>query len=350
MVSEESSGQMWAEKYRSTDFNQVINQETVTTTLKEFLKTPQSMPHLLFSGPPGTGKTTLALIVANKVLQGNLQQNLIEMNASDERRLEDVREKIKTFARHIGFGVPFKIVILDEADHMARDTQPALRRIMEEFSESTRFILTCNFSSNIIEPIQSRCVVLQFRRLPAEEVMKHLEEICKKEGVKAEKEALQIIIEVTEGDLRHSLNLLQAAASRGPITVENVNKIEGISYRTRVGEIVDTALSGNFREARQQMMELRWVYGLSESDFMRYANSEIFRHPIEDPDKIARILAKYDSRLSLGANPDIQLTALLSELSIIGSRPREPADTSRKAKASAPKQKRLAEAEGSANK
>ncbi len=341
MAAEDAKGQMWTEKYRSTDFTEVINQETVTTTLKQFLKTPQSMPHLLFAGPPGTGKTTLALIVANKVLQGNIQQNLVEMNASDERRLEDVREKIKTFARHVGYGVPFKIVILDEADHMARDTQPALRRIMEEFSETTRFILTCNFSSNIIEPIQSRCVVLQFRRLPAEEVMKHLEHICSKENVKAEKEALQVIIEVTEGDLRHSLNLLQAAASRGPVTVENVNKIEGIAYRTRVGEIVDTALSGKFREARQQMMELRWVYGLSENDFMRYANSEVFRRPVADPDKIARILAKYDSRLSQGANPDIQLTALLSELSIIG--PKSPAleATARKAKVSAAGQKKL---------
>lgn len=330
---------MWTEKYRPKEFSEVINQEAVTTTLKQFLKTPQSMPHLLFAGPPGTAKTTLALIVANKVLQGNLQQNLIEMNASDERRLEDVREKIKTFARHVGYGVPFKIVILDEADHMARDTQPALRRIMEEFSESTRFILTCNFSSNIIEPIQSRCVVLQFRRLPQEEVMEHLKRICEKEGVKAEKEALQIIIEVTEGDLRHSLNLLQAVASRGPVTIENVNKIEGISYRTRVGEIVDTALSGKFREAREQMMELRWVYGLSESDFMRYANSEIFRRPVTDPDKIARILAKYDSRLSQGANSDIQLTALLAELSIIEPKTNAPETPARKVKASQSGQK-----------
>ncbi len=340
MLAEESKEQMWAEKYRPKDFSDFIDQEAVTTTLKEFLKTPKSMPHLLFSGPPGTGKTTVALMVANKVLQGNLQQNLIEMNASDERRLEDVREKIKTFARHVGYGVPFKIIILDEADHMARDTQPALRRIMEEFSESTRFILTCNFSSNIIEPIQSRCVVLQFRRLPPDEVMAHLKEICAKEHVKAEKEALEIVIEVTEGDLRHSLNLLQAAASRGPVTVENVNKIEGVSYRNRVGQIIESALSGAFREAREQMMELRWVYGLSESDFMRYANSEIFRRSVSDPARVARILAKYDSRMSQGSNPDIQLTALLSELAVVGSSASET--SSRKEKAAKSAQKKLA--------
>lgn len=333
---------MWVEEFRPKEFEQVINQETVITTLKEFLKTPHSMPHLLFAGPPGTGKTTVALILAAKVLKGNLPANLIEMNASDERRLEDVREKIKTFARHVGYGVPFKIVILDEADHMARDTQPALRRIMEEFSESTRFILTCNYSSNIIEPIQSRCVVLQFRRLPADEVVGYLKRLCEKRDVKVEKEALELVYEVTEGDLRHSLNLLQAAASRGSLTVENVNKIEGISYRTKVGEILDMALAGEFREARAQLLELRWVYGLSESDFMRYANSELFRREISMPDKIAKILAKYDVRLSQGANPDIQLTALLSELAAIETKPAAVGASPRKVKASTSGQGKLA--------
>jgi len=150
---------VWTEKYRPQTFEDVKGQDDVISRLRAFTK-GDSMPHLLFSGPAGVGKTTCALVIAKTMYGEHWRDNVLELNASDERGIDVVRTKVKDFARTMAIkDVPFKIIYLDEADHLTKEAQAALRRTMEDYSSGTRFILSCNYASKIISPIQSRCVL-----------------------------------------------------------------------------------------------------------------------------------------------------------------------------------------------
>ncbi len=200
---------MWVEKYRPMKLQDVIDQKAIIERLSALVKSPASMPHLLFAGPPGTGKTTCAIVLARTILGEPWRDYTLELNASDERGINTVRERVKTFARYAAQtnqDIPFRIIILDEADEMTNDAQTALRRIMEETSRFTRFILACNYSSGIIEPIQSRCAIFRFSRLPEKDVVSFLGLICKKEKIKYDEEALSKVFELTNGDMRHATN------------------------------------------------------------------------------------------------------------------------------------------------
>jgi len=310
---------MWVEKYRPSNFNDLCGQESIVERLEKFIENPKEIPHLLLAGPPGVGKTTAALIMCKKILGENWKDFTLELNASDERGINTVRDKIKTFARHIDFRnkIPFRIIILDEADEMTNDAQTALRRIMESSSKTTRFILICNYSSRIIEPIQSRCSVFRFNKLDNEKIEKHLKKICKSEKIKFSEEALEKITEAVNGDLRHSINLLQSSTDSGKLDSDTVEKIAGISGKDKVSDIISNALEGNFKEASQKLNILINVYGMNERDFLKFANSNISNMEIKEIERVIKILAKYDYRLIMGANPIIQLNALLSELALI---------------------------------
>jgi len=239
-----------------------------------------------------------------------------------------VREKVKIFSRFAGFAeIPFKIIILDEADEMTSDAQTldeademtsdaqtALRRIIEDTAKICRFILIANNVSKIIEPIQSRCATFKFTSVSEEDVIIRLEEIAKKEKVKTDKKGLKEIYEYTEGDLRHAINLMQATASLGGITEENVKASAGLTKTSDVDKVLKIALSGKVAESREKMIELIKVYGMSESDFLKYLNSAVFKSKHDKLSDILQVIAKYDYRILVGANSEIQLSAMLAEL------------------------------------
>ena len=313
-----SEGQMWVEKYRPNEIGDLIGQPTVVSRLDALLKNPKDMPHLLFSGPPGTGKTSAALIVARKILGEPWRDYTLEMNASDERGIGDVRDKVKIFSRHLAMNAPYRIIILDEADEMTNSAQTALRRIMEESSRFTRFIMICNYSSGIIEPLQSRSAIIRFPRLPKEEVVSRLEKICRDETIQFDQAGLSKIFDISSGDMRQAINLLQGASLLGTINAESIEKVSGITHKGKVGEIIELALDGQFSKARSELIQLTKVQGLSESDFIKYAGDALFK--MDDPNvgELAKLISEYDYRLVRGANPDIQMAALLAHLGSLG--------------------------------
>lgn len=311
---------MWVEKYRPKKIVDIVNQKEIVGSLTALLKNVSEIPHLLFSGSAGVGKTTLALCLCHQILGDGWKEYTLELNASDERGINMVRERVKKFSKFAGLdsNIPFKIIILDEADEMTSDAQTALRRIIEDASKSCRFIMIANNISKIIEPIQSRCAVFKFTRINEKDVIAQLKEIAKKEKIKADEGGLQMIFEYTEGDLRHAINLLQAASSLGGITEETVKASAGLTKTKDVDEVLKLALSGKIMDARNKMIELIKVYGMSESDFLKYINEAMYRSKSANIVEISETIAKYDYRILSGANPEIQLSALLAELSKYG--------------------------------
>lgn len=311
---------MWVEKYRPHKIAELVNQKEIVGSIKSLLKNQSEMPHLLFSGSAGVGKTTLALCLSHEILGEHWKDSTLELNASDERGINMVRDRVKTFSRYAGLDskIPFKIIILDEADEMTADAQTALRRIIEDTAKICRFILIANNISKIIDPIQSRCAVFKFSTIPEKDVVFHLKEISKKEKLKSDENGLAAIYEYSEGDLRHAINLLQATASLGDITEANVKTSAGLTKVKDVDIVLKLALDGKISDARNKMIELIKVYGMSESDFLKYINAAVYKTKNKNLSDIVQTIAKYDFRILSGANSEIQLSALLAELTKFG--------------------------------
>ena len=317
---------MWVEKYRPIKLDDIVNQKEIVDSLKNLMKEPAEMPHLIFTGPAGVGKTTTALCMSRQLLGEEWKRDTLELNASDERGIKMVRERVKEFAAVFKIRISesderkFRIIILDEADEMTSEAQTALRRIIEDSSETTRFVIICNYLSQIIEPIQSRCAIFRFKRIEKEIIENYLKLLCKKEEIKYDDKAISQIFESTNGDLRHSINILQTASVMGSITVSNVLTSLGLSGKSKVNDIIKLAMAGKFNEARIKLLEITAVYGMSEFDFLKYAYEAVYALKLSHPEDFASLIAEYDYRLTHGSHPDIQLTAFLAQLSRIDAK------------------------------
>jgi replication factor C small subunit len=308
---------MWAEKYRPKRLDDMVDQKDIVERLKSFVKS-RNVPHCIFAGPPGTGKTTAALCLARDLYTDGYREHLMELNASDERGIDVVRETVKTFARARSIGeIPFKIMILDEADNMTSDAQQALRRTMERYTGTCRFIMCANYSGKIIEPIQSRCAPFRFTFLPREEHDKYVKHIADCENLKLLQDGADAIFEVCSGDLRRAINTLQAAASMNkPVDAKLIYSITGRANPSDVQKMLNTAMKGDFLDSRKQLRDMIQKYGVAGSDIIRQIHTELFKAEIPEPWKIklAAIVGEIDYRLVEGSDEEVQLSALLAKL------------------------------------
>jgi replication factor C small subunit len=306
---------VWVEKYRPKKLSEVIGQKAILERLSAYVRT-RSMPHMLFAGPAGSGKTTCAIALARGLYGDAWRDSFIELNASDERGIDVVRGKIKDFARAASIGgAGFKIIFLDEADSLTGDAQAALRRTMERYTQTCRFILSCNYSSKIIEPIQSRCAVFRFRPLGVSDVKKSLNRIAEAEAVQVTEDGLDAICELASGDLRKATNILQVAASLGKKVDQDIvfDSTESIKP-SEIQELLKTALGGNFSAARSKLDEIIVRHGLSGEDIVQGIHRAVFDLPVSEDVKIRLIdrVGEAEFRMVSGSSDRIQLEALLA--------------------------------------
>ena len=308
----------WVEKYRPNTLSGVVGHEDITKRLKSYVES-RNIPNMLFSGPAGTGKTSSSIALARELFGESFEQNFLELNASDDRGIDVVRNTIKDFARTLAFDSDFKIIFLDECDALTNDAQQALRRTMEKYTKTCRFILSCNYSSKLIDPIQSRCVIYRYKPLSAKDVDEHIKNIAKKEKLKIDDKAVTAINYVCQGDLRKALNVLQATSSLDTnITEDAVYNVSSRARPEQVRDLILLALKGKFLEARSKLDELMYEYGMSGEDIIK----QIYRETMALDDKeldekkkveLVNIIGEYDFRIVEGASERIQLEALIAQ-------------------------------------
>lgn len=306
---------VWVEKYRPRKLSDVIGQKAIVERLESYVRT-KSMPHMLFAGPAGIGKTTCAIALARELYGDDWHGNLIELNASDERGIDIVRGKIKDFARAATIGQDdFKIIFLDEADSLTNDAQAALRRTMERYTQTCRFILSCNYSSKIIEPIQSRCAVFRFKPLTEVDVKVYLMRIASAEGFEVKQDGLDTITALATGDLRKATNILQVAASTSKIIDQEAVYESTASVRpSEIDDLLTIALKGNFTAARSKLDDLIVRHGLSGEDIVQGIHRAVFDLPVSEDSKIRLVdrVGEAEFRIVSGSSERIQLEALLA--------------------------------------
>lgn len=317
------SGGMWAEKYRPQTLDDMTNQTEIVSRLKMFVK-EKNLPHLLFVGPAGVGKTTSILALARDLYGPGYRNFTLELNASDERGIDVIRDKVKNFARTAAIASPvsFKILIMDEADSLTSAAQHALRRTMEIYTRTCRFCLIGNYSENIIDPIQSRCSIFRFSPLDEKDMKTYIMNIVEKEQVEIIEEGLDAMYQASRGDLRKATNLLQAAAAtKAVIDDVSIYEVLGKVSPERVRAMIKQSLEGNFLEAREILRELLIDQGLAPDDIIRMVYRELLRNTVLSEQwkvKLSDKVGEVDYRLTQGARPEIQLSTLLAHLALAG--------------------------------
>jgi len=308
--------EVWIEKYRPQTLDDVMGHENIVGRLKSYVSR-NDLSHMLFSGPAGTGKTTCATAIARELYGDDWREHFLELNASDERGIDVVRDRIKNFARTSFGGVEYRIIFLDEADALTSDAQSALRRTMEQFSNNVRFILSCNYSSQIIDPIQSRCAVFRFSPLADEAVAEEIRKIAAEEGIELTEDGLDALVYAADGDMRKAINGLQAASVSGDTVDESaVYAITSTARPEEIHEMVQSALDGDFTASRATLDRLLTEEGIAGGDIIDQLHRSIWEFDIDD-EAAVRVLERIgetDYRITRGANERVQLEAMLASL------------------------------------
>jgi replication factor C small subunit len=315
------ASEIWTEKYRPSKFQDLVGQDNLVKKV-EALVGSLNIPHLLLTGPAGTGKSTIALIIVKELFGKNWKDNYLELNASDERGINIIREKVKSFARTKSLGsIPFKIIFLDEADALTPEAQQALRRTMESYSATCRFILSCNYSSKIIDPIQSRCAMFRFKLLEKKDIEKVIKRISEGEKITINPDALELIYEGSEGDCRKCINMLQSTASISPIiSYDLISTVISNAKPKDIRVVLDYAISGDFQKAREKLLDAMLRDGVSGQDVIKAIQKEIWNMPVEPEIKVklTEKTGEAEFRIVEGSDPFIQLQSLLASFVLAG--------------------------------
>lgn len=309
--------QIWVEKYRPQSLNDIVGHDVIVERMEEFLE-DETMPNLLFAGPQGTGKTAITQAYARDFYGDGWRQNVMQLNASDDRGIDVVRDKIKTFARQGSADADYKIIFLDEADQLTKDAQPALRRVMEDYSDVTRFILSCNYLNQIIQPLQSRCAVFRVKRLDKDGIHEVLNNVIEAEDLDVDDRAIDMLIDAVRGDARKAVNALQAATVGGRISEEGIESVVGVVDDSLIQEITEEAIAGDIDDAMRRLDIEVLKEGvdpqtLSDS-FLRVLKRVDM--PADARVKCIDKLAETEARVNEGANPNVQFHSLLAHVHV----------------------------------
>ncbi|XP_051925029.1 replication factor C subunit 5 [Hippocampus zosterae] len=310
----------WVEKYRPQKLDDLISHKDILTTIQKFISEDR-LPHLLFYGPPGTGKTTTILACAKQLYKGKeFNSMVLELNASDDRGINVVRGPVLSFAstRTI-FKKGFKLVILDEADAMTQDAQNALRRVMEKYTENTRFCLICNYLSKIIPALQSRCTRFRFGPLLPDQMIPRLQHVVQQESIDITPDGMKALVTLSSGDMRRSLNILQSTSmAYGRVSEDTVYTCTGQPLRSDIANILDWSLNKDFSTAYKQILELKTLKGLALQDILTQVHLLI--HRVDFPPSVRMNLliklADVEHRLASGTNEKIQLSSMVAAFQV----------------------------------
>ncbi|MHA1519433.1 MAG: AAA family ATPase [Promethearchaeota archaeon] len=326
----------WVEKYRPKTLKNIISQSITIQTLQKFIE-KGSLPHLIFTGPAGIGKTSTAYSLINDLLGTDKisKDMILERNASDNVRM-NTRDEIKNFVNHAGMlHKGFKFVVLDEADLIPRAMQGAFRRIIEMAPANVKFILMCNYIEKIIDPLLSRCAIFRFYPLPKDAFHSHIRKICEFENINITSLIIDTIYYISNGDMRRAINLLQMASALSPDNsknsknIKNLQKMDSPSIQSDViyqisGFLKQSSLENIFQELKQRNINdivkiLQKNQGFSSRGLFRqiftWITQQRFPYPINE--KLIEILGEYDFRLTLEADPTIQIHGFFAEVLII---------------------------------
>lgn len=312
---ETSDHTIWIERYRPARLADIVGQDEIVERLQSYVRSG-SLPHLLFTGPAGVGKTTAAVALAHEFFGETWHMNFRELNASDERGIDVVRNQIKEFARTSPLGgAEFKILFLDEADALTTDAQAALRRTMETYARTCRFVLSCNYSSKIIDPIQSRCAIYRFRPLGPAAIGEEVRRIAEAEGLTVTDDAVDAIAYVAQGDMRRAINALQGAAMvSDAVDGSMVYATTATARPDEIRELLRLVVAGDFEPAEGLLRELMFDRGIAPGELLGQCYRALIRLPMHRELKVELIehLGEADFRLSEGGTPELQMEALLA--------------------------------------